>query len=60
MLLTQGKAGALTPVSHNKEPEEALIEVCGYKKEDGAVVAQIFQTKDGKLPKGWKDTPAKL
>ena len=28
----------------------------GYRLESGAVQARIFT--DGKLPKGWKDTPA--
>lgn len=30
----------------------------GYKMEKGEVVARVFE--DGKLPKGWADTPAKL
>lgn len=29
----------------------------GYRLKDGEVEAQIFE---GKLPKGWKDTPAGL
>lgn len=30
----------------------------GYKLTDGEVEARLFD--DGKLPKGWVDTPAKL
>lgn len=31
--------------------------ICGYKIVDGKIVSKIF---DGKLPKGWSDTPAKF
>lgn len=31
--------------------------VWGYRLKDGEVEAEIF---DGKLPRGWKDTPADL
>jgi hypothetical protein len=30
----------------------------GYKLEDGEVVGKVFP--DGKLPRGWKDSPAGL
>lgn len=32
-------------------------QVWGYRLKDGEVEAKIF---DGKIPTGWKDTPAKL
>lgn len=31
--------------------------IWGYRVVDGEIVSQLF---DGKLPKGWKDTPAGL
>lgn len=30
----------------------------GYKKQDGETISKLFE--DGKLPKGWADSPAKV
>lgn len=40
--------------------EKQIIPVWGYKLVDGVVKAEIHQTDDGKLPRGWKDSPADL
>lgn len=39
--------------------EKEAVSVWGYRDgENGAFEAQVFETEDGKLPKGWKDNPA--
>lgn len=39
--------------------EENKVPVWGYKDSGDDFVSEIHMTKDGKLPQGWKDDPAK-
>lgn len=38
--------------------KDETVPVWGYRlDDDGKVEAKIHETEDGKLPRGWKDTP---
>jgi len=40
--------------------EKQKVPVWGYRKNGDEVESKVFHTTDGKLPNGWKDTPAGL